>query len=108
VLTSMYYEFFSAHPFTYLSQSVLEGVTTYPFANPVPVEVGSFWTSYAPSANANFLADGFANFGAVGLLAFACLTGLLFRLYDVLSDGLPVIASSLLLVMPLVTLSNTG
>lgn len=108
VLSSMYYEFFSERPFTYLSQSVLEGVTTYPFANPVPIEVGSYWTSYAPSANANFLADGFANFGAVGLLLFALLTGLLLRLYDVLADGLPVIATSLLLVMPLVTLSNSG
>lgn len=107
-LTALYYEFFSSNPFTFLSQSVLSDIVEYPYARTVPAEVGAYWTRYAPSANGNFLADGFSNFGPIGMIAAAVVVGVIFRLYDNLAFGLPIVPACLLLVMPLVTLSNSA
>lgn len=108
LLTAIYYEFFSINSHTYLSQSILGPWIKYPYTLSVPLEVGTFWTRFAPSANANLFADGYANFGWIGMLVVSAMAGLLFRWYDRLSQGLPILVSCLLLVMPLVTLSNSA
>lgn len=79
-LTSVYLEFFAVNPFIRLSDSVLRGVLTYPYAVSVPHLIGGAIGQPDMGANNGLISDGFANFGLVGGLVWAALLGILIRL----------------------------
>lgn len=109
VLTAAYLEFYSYNPFAMLSYSVLEGFTRDHYGTP-PARVIGYMLTANPNtaANANFFADGYANFGFTGVAAAAVILGVYLRVLDRASDGLPVGVTVLIVVMPAVALSNTS
>lgn len=106
--TAYYVDLFADGPYYELRHSVLSFLGPAPFPQPPGRLVGETYYSAATAANANFLADGFANLGWAGMLVAALLVGLLLRLYDRVSAGLPLSVSGSALVFVLLALSNTA
>lgn len=80
--TSYYVDFFSSNqPYGLASQLLgLEGDVPYPYG-PATL-IGVAYSDRAFSANANFLADGWATTGLVGAVLMACIVGAYLYIYD--------------------------
>jgi hypothetical protein len=75
LLTAHYYEFFNTNGTVNLSHSLLSGIFTYPYSLPPANQIGlEYFGSSLTEANANLWADGFANFGLIGIVFFTFLT----------------------------------
>jgi oligosaccharide repeat unit polymerase len=109
-LSSHYVDFYSSQPFEMLSHSVLRWFFVSPPHEYPPAQTIGVWLSGSPemSANANLFADAFAHFGWWGVIGCGVLLAILLRLLDRAAYGIPVAASSLVVLMPAVTLSNTS
>lgn len=79
-LTSVYLDFFSKNPVVRLSGSVLRGWIRFPYPMNVPRMIGEALGQPGTNANNGLAADGFANFGIVGVLVWAVALGVLIRL----------------------------
>jgi hypothetical protein len=80
-LTTVYLDFFSHNPQTHMSDSLLfRGWMTYPYSTSVAHVIGAYLGQPDMGANNGLVADGFANFGTLGVLAWALLLGLLLQL----------------------------
>ena len=108
VLTRYYFDFFATNPKTHLSQSVLGWLFDYPYVRSIPRTVGAEYVGDATSANANFFADAFANFGIAGVVAFSLLLSGLFLLIDVNSHETDVRLASAVLVVAGMSLVNSA
>lgn len=106
--TGYYVQLFDDAPKYYLGHSVLGFLGAAPYEQPPGRLVGSTYYSARTAANANFMADGFANFGWIGILAAALVVGLLLRAYDKVSHGVPLGVSAPALTLVLIALSNTA
>jgi len=85
LLTAQYFDFFSFHSLTHYSHVTgVNWFTTYPYANPIGVEVGSF-VSGDPTldASAHFWAtDGIAAWGLLGVLLISVFCAIMFWCLD--------------------------
>lgn len=76
VTSAYYYDFFLDQPKAALGYSVLSSLVHYPYSTAPQYLIGSkFFTGHGQSANANFLADAFANFGFLGMFGYSMLLG---------------------------------
>lgn len=109
MLMSAYVTFFSDHPHARLGYSVLAGHVDYPY-DKSPARVVGEWVTGADTIamNAHFLADGFANFGWLGVVGVAVVFVIYLRVLDRVTVGIPLAASAVVLVMPAITISNTS
>lgn len=85
LLTAQYYDFFSFHSLTHYSHVTgVNWFTTYPYANPIGVEVGSFYSGDPTlDASAHFWAtDGIAAWGLLGVLLISVFCAILFWCLD--------------------------
>lgn len=82
-LTGIYHEFFSAHPYTYLSHVNVVGLfVEYPYDQSIGQVVGASMGS-GMNANANFWAtDGLASGGLIGVLVIGPILGAALRFVD--------------------------
>ena len=105
-----YHDFFSSpgHPFVALSNSVLSGAASYPYDQQVPLLIGWSYTGAEVGANAGWMADAYAQFGMPGMAAFALLLGLVLRLVDGVSAGLPNRFATTVIVVPTMALVNSA
>lgn len=108
VLTRYYFDFFSTHPKTYLSQSILGGYLHYPYVSSIPRTVGATYIGDATSANANFFADAFANFGLVGVIAFSLVLAAIFAFIDANSQRLDLRLGTAVLAVAGMSLVNSA
>lgn len=108
VLTRYYFDFFSTHPKTYLSQSILGGYLHYPYTSSIPRTVGAAYVGDATSANANFFADAFANFGLIGVIAFSVVLAAIFAVIDANSQRLDLRLSTAVLAVAGMSLVNSA
>lgn len=106
--TAYYVDYFSENNKYELRHSVLSWMADSPYQVSPPTLIGSNYYASEPNANANFLADGFANFGWFGMVGAAVVVGLLLKVYDRLTNHLPVAVSVLSFTMVLISLSNSG
>ncbi|WP_157210004.1 hypothetical protein [Nocardioides aequoreus] len=106
--TGYYVDLFDGGPYYALRHSVLSFAGPSPYDTPPGLLVGRTYYDAGTAANANFLADGFANAGWIGMLVAALLVALLLRAYDKVSDGLPLCVSAPALVFILLALANTA
>ncbi len=107
--TAFYMEFFSRSPAYELRHSVLAFLGAPPYAIPPARIIGlEYYGSLDTAANANFVADGIANFGIPGALAAGLLLGLILRFYDSLTGALPITVTAPALMFVLVALANTA
>jgi hypothetical protein len=112
ILTGWYFDFFSDNPQVRLAHSVLARWFEYPYDVAPPLLIGARYfgrdTTYA---NANFWADGFANFGFAGIFGYTVILALILWLADSVvgtEDAGRVRLAVLLLGVPAFTLSNTA
>jgi hypothetical protein len=109
LLTGFYFSFFTHHPKMMLSHSVFKGIFDNPYGSVPPLIIGKlYFPSSGTYANANFWADAFANFGIWGVFIFTAILGLVFWLYDSMTLDTDLRLAALMLVMPAITLANTG
>ncbi len=109
LLTGFYYEFFSTHPKAMLAHSILGRFITYPYSLEPPRLIGlAYFHSAGTSANANFLADAYANFGYTGVVLFSVLLALVLWFYDKVSLRADRRMAALVLAMPAIALSNSA
>jgi len=112
LLTGYYYDFFSVNPKAHLGHSILKGAVEYPYALPPPQLIGSTYFEHIGTvpiaANANFWADGYANFGFPGVIGATVLLAAVLWLLDRLSDGPRGLIACLLVAFPTYSLANTA
>jgi hypothetical protein len=108
VLTRYYFDFFGANPKTHLSQSVLGWLFDYPYTQSIPRTVGARYVGEATSANANFFADAFANFGLTGVAVFSLLLATMFLLIDANSRNIDIRLATASLVVAGTSLVNSA
>jgi hypothetical protein len=109
LLTGFYFEFFGDQPKALLAHSIFRGFFDYPYDVTPPFLIGrAYFNNVAASANANFLADAFANFGYFGLFLFTTVLGLILWFVDSLTSDLDIRLPSLMLAIPAYSLSNSG
>jgi len=109
LLTAAYYEFFSENVTYGLSHSILG------FLGPMPYDVGPalligavYFGNPATWANANLWADGFMNFGIIGILASTLILGAYLVVLDAAASRRDLGVTGALAGMMAITLSNAG
>ncbi|MGW9156986.1 hypothetical protein [Microbacterium sp. NPDC055665] len=109
VFTSVYAEFFSTNPQVHLGHSILRPFVDYPYELTPPYVIGQ-WMAGLPTmaANANMFADGFANFGWIGMIGAGVVLLAYLRILDQVAVGLPLGVVGIVMTMPTVALSNTS
>lgn len=106
--TGFYVDLFDGGPLYELRHSVLSMLGPPPYDVPPAILVGRTYYTDDTVANANFLADGFANFGWIGVLGAAVVVGLLLRTFDTVSADIPLAISASALVFVLQAAANTA
>lgn len=109
VFSSVYVRFFSENPQVHLGHSILRPFVDYPYDATPPYVIGA-WMAGLPdmASNANLFADGYANFGWLGVVGAGGVLLIFLRIVDRAAVGLPIFVSALVLVIPAVALSNTS
>jgi hypothetical protein len=108
-LTSYYYDFFVDRTPAMLGDSTLRSVVDYPYDLPVPFLIArEYFGRPTMMANANAYADGFAHFGYVGLFLAAFALMVVLWVYDSVSRGKDLRITSLVAVIPAVSLCNSS
>ncbi len=109
LLTSQYFDFFSENPHALLGHSVLKGFVNYPYALDPTYLIGDVYFGHSNmSANANLWADGYANFGYVGILVVSMLLACWLWLVDSMAQTRNRTLVALMVGIPSLVLSNTG
>lgn len=107
--TSFFFDFFKQNDLYMLRHSILSFLGDSPSdLSPAKLIGLAYYGSEKTAANANLIADGYANFGVVGCLFMAVVLGLYLKLFDSASDHLPLQISAPALTLVLVALSNTA
>lgn len=107
--TAYYIDFFTGQPKYGLRASVLSFLGPSPYSVGPPQLIGlHYYGDVAVSANANLVADGYANFGLIACFGAGVLVGLFLRFYDRVSSGLTLAASSSAVVLILVAFANSA
>lgn len=108
-ITAEYVEFFDQHPKIYLSNSILAPFVEYPYGRGYYQIVGEYVTGATDvSMNGNVFAHGYANAGWIGMFIAAALLAVVLAACDYAGKGLPAAVPALVLLMPAITLSNSG
>ncbi|HUK22937.1 MAG TPA: hypothetical protein VLV49_00055 [Terriglobales bacterium] len=111
LLTEWYREFFQRNPLTYYSHlKVVNSFLHYPYANPLGIEVGWFFSGEPTlDANAHFWAtDGLAALGLPGVVLVSVLCALLFWALDSAAAKHDVRFSALLVSFAAINLANVS
>ncbi|HZW27467.1 MAG TPA: hypothetical protein VFF08_03380, partial [Trueperaceae bacterium] len=111
LVAGRFFEFFSENGFAYLGHSVLGGLVRAPYDLSPPELIGLTYDGRVYSANANFWADGYANFGVLGMLVATLLAAGVAYAVDSIAARLSEPgrrAAALLLIQPAITLSNSA
>lgn len=86
LLSSFYQDFFTVNHKAALGYSVLSGLVDYPYATTPPFVIGEYYFGRSEmSANANFIAAGFAEFGVIGSIGVALIAATVYRVLDLLA-----------------------
>jgi hypothetical protein len=109
LLTGYYFDFFSHNEKAMMAHSVFSPFLDYPYDITYNFIIGYFYSGRVEvSMNANFLADGFANFGFIGILVFAAVLAFLLWLVDSLADGRNFQVTAMVLGIVGFSLSNSA
>lgn len=100
-LTYVYYHFFQENPFVYLTNSPIPLASEYPYHEAVPTIIGAgLWgKGTATFANTGIFGTGYMHFGALGVVTFSALAGMVLKLLDMLViDRLPLYVGFAILI----------
>ncbi|WP_430534782.1 hypothetical protein [Listeria rocourtiae] len=109
VLSSFYYDFFTANPHTHLGYSIFSSFVDYPYdANP-PFLIGeAYFNNLEASANANLWADAFSAFGLWGVGIYTGILAIILWIYDSIAKHNQFLLSVVLLAMPIWSLIDSS
>ncbi|WP_374446391.1 hypothetical protein [Providencia sp.] len=83
ILATYYLDFFSNHPVTYLSHSILSSFIDNIYHKDPPFIIGEYYFSREEmSANANYLVSSFADFSYAGMLVYTFILASFLKLID--------------------------
>jgi hypothetical protein len=109
LLTGYYYEFFSTHPKALLGHSIFKSIVDYPYALEPRQMIGYvYYHDSGMSANANFWADAYANFGYIGIVCFTLLLAFVMWLYDSSAAKANRYVTALVIALPAFAVANSG
>ncbi|NQV56194.1 MAG: hypothetical protein HQ503_10085 [Rhodospirillales bacterium] len=108
LLTGYYYDFFRENEFLLLSHSVLSSLLSNPYYIPHQEVIGALHMNRGAWANANFFADGYANFGLIGSFLATLALGFIFRLLDAVATRQSPRLTLLSIAGIMPAISNTG
>jgi hypothetical protein len=104
-----YYEHFSQNPGFGLSHSILSWLRPRPDPLDPPNVIGAtYFGDPAITANANFWADGMANFGLPGVVAFTILLGVVLWVLDAVATGRDLRLTGSIAGLMALLLANSG
>jgi len=107
--TAYYFDFFSNNPRYGLHQSILSFAGSPPYQLSPPQLIGvKYYGSSSLAANANLIADGYANFGVLGCILMGIVFALYLRFVDKASKHLPLQVSGPALTLVLVAAANSA
>lgn len=86
-ISQYYYDFFADSGQLQLSHSIFAGLTNYRFEVEPAKFISNFFVGTSSNFNANIIADGYSNFGYVGVFCWSVFTAFLFKLIDSVSKG---------------------
>ncbi|EOQ11115.1 hypothetical protein [Bacillus cereus] len=110
LLLGMYYEFFSFHPKALYAYSIFRDFLENPYATPPAFTIGlTYFGDENVSANANLWADGFANFGIMGIcMVSILLIGIAYICNCIMLKFKNVSMICLIIAMPIWALTDTS
>jgi len=109
LLTAGYVFVFADIPKAGFAHSFLRSFLDYPYSREPPQLVGElFFGNAATNANANLLADGFANVGFPGMVLECLVLMVVLWFIDDACRGLPVGVAAMVFVMPSLSLVDSG
>jgi O-antigen polymerase len=108
ITTQQYLAFFSTNGPDFFSHSALAGIVRSHYDAPPPLLIARAYYHLSYSANANFLADGYANLGFAGVVVMACIVGGLLYLASSVTDVVTVAPAGAMLILPLTSLANSA
>ena len=83
VLTSLYFDFFSQNDFSKFGYSIFKGLFDYNYDFSPPFVIGSYYFSRSDlSANANFIASAYGEFGYISCIIFSLLVSVIYKVID--------------------------
>lgn len=102
-----YYIFFSRNPKVYWSNGIMSAFIKYPY-DLDPAKVIGAWRFTESHVNNTFLSTGYMQAGIWGVVFYAVLCGVLFRLIDELSKRSPVWFSLAIVIAPMFSLITSA
>jgi oligosaccharide repeat unit polymerase len=107
--TALFFDFFQFHPRYHLGHSVLSPFFSPPYPlSPASIIGLEYYGNADVSANANLIADGYANFGLLGSLGMFVVFGLYLRVVDKAAAHLPLQVSGPALTLVMIAAANTA
>jgi len=105
-----YYDFFSKNVHTFLSQhNIFNIFMDYPYELDPPNLIGNLYYGNPKSnANTGLVGDAYMNFGFVGLVIWAIVTGLIMKIIDSCSVGVDLRIGVAVVAMPILGLINSA
>lgn len=109
LLTSYYFDFFSEHETYALAHSVFKLFLNSPYElRPAYMLGGEYALSSESSLNANYLADGMANFRWFGVILVSVLLAFLLRILDLAMASSATRKVGIFLIIPFFSLTNSA
>ena len=106
-LTNLYFDFFSGHDLYLLSHGIFKHFMMPRYSVTPPYLIGAhYFGSNEMSANANYFADGFANFGMIGVVLAAFGLSIILRIADMSSVAATRTVAMGMMLMPAFALTN--
>ncbi|WP_017730056.1 hypothetical protein [Nafulsella turpanensis] len=106
---SFFYEYFSQSPKVKLSHSIFSSFVDYPYHADPPHLIGEkYYGSIETSANANYLADAFSNFGIIGCVLYSFLLVIVIKVLQSSTNNLShsLVLPSIFIII--YSLANSG
>ncbi|MBC1435207.1 hypothetical protein HB848_07615 [Listeria rocourtiae] len=109
VLSSFYYDYFTANPQTHLGYSIFSSFVEYPYDVTPPFLIGeAYFNNLEASANANLWADAFSAFGLWGVAIYTGILAVILWVYDSIAKYNHFLLSVVLLAMPIWSLIDSS
>jgi hypothetical protein len=109
LLTGYYYDFFSNHSKVFLAHSIFKPFLDYPYTFEPPFLIGNLYFNKPDmSANVNYIADAFSNFGYYGILFFTIILAIVLWIFDSVSKHSNYYLTILILSMSAWSLTDTA
>jgi len=109
-LSFFYYDFFSNHQFTFLSQHhIFRNFINYPYHLNPPNLIGeSYFNRPQMGANNGIVSDGYMNFGFFGMIMWAIVLSFILKLIDNLSRRKNIKITIAVIIIPMLSIISSS